>query len=239
MGGTLIQGNFQSYAKHPYSAYTGMWGHYVADDLRAESSMRVFPDTFPAGTTFAWDVTPDPDWQSVNGYLAVAFGNYDYNPGAHTPRQVKNIKTLTAATDWTFTGNASSGLLSECWLTATAHPYGGLEDKTHEVAFFPKLSTSSQWFRDNTARVGTFTANRVSWTVHQANDATGQIPYLFAYRTDLKDFRGVLPYKALLKFLTAQGKITGNEWFNGLAFGVEPFTGAGTLTVKKFAVTYA
>ena len=35
---------------------------------------------------------------------------------------------------------------------------------------------------------------------------------------------------------SAEGTITGNEWFNGVAFGVEADTGAGTLTVNSFTV---
>lgn len=58
--GFIKTGNFNSYVKpnSPWSAYTGMWGHYKANDLYAESSMRIDPVTFPAGTRFNWDVMP-------------------------------------------------------------------------------------------------------------------------------------------------------------------------------------
>ena len=101
-------------------------GHYLPqnDQLVAESSMRVHPDTFPGGTTFYWDVTPDPDWGGINGYLHVAWGNYDNSPRSITPRQVSAITDLRLNVGWSFTGDTSTGLLCECWLSPAAAASG-------------------------------------------------------------------------------------------------------------------
>lgn len=42
-----------------------------------------------------------------------------------------------------------------------------------------------------------------------------------------------------LSFLISHGVITGNEWFNGIALGVEPFSGSGTSTLNQWSVDYA
>lgn len=242
--GLLIEGNFQGYTASPYFAYTGMWGHYRTDLLQAESSMRVHPDTFPDDTTFTWDVTPAPDWGGINGYLHLDYGNYDDSPtgGVVTPRQVSAITDLTVTIDWTFTGDEASGLLSECWLTPVATPTGSL-DKTHEVAFFPKLSPDAATYVNGLPPVGAGSfvdSNGVTWNVCEGTSGVGaEVPYLIAYRPGHADFTGTLRYEDFLAFLTASGALTGAEWFNGVAFGVEPHSGAGSLTIKDFAVTYA
>lgn len=240
-GPFTITGNDQIYAKGVYSAYTGMWGHSLPqnDQLVAESSMLIDPATFPIGTKFTWDVDQDPDWIGVNGYLFLAYGNYDSSPGIITSRQVKNIAQLSLDVEWTFEGDEASGLLSECWLSSASAPSGSL-DKTHEIAFFPKCSPdASAWLATlPTVGTGSFVSNGVTWNVAESTSATGQ-PYLIAYRPGYASSQGALPYKDYLAFLTASGKITGNEWFNGVAFGVEPFNGAGSLTITKFAPTYS
>lgn len=240
--GRIIPGNFQNYATNPYAAWTGMWGHYLPqnDTLVADSTMRVVPATFPRGTRFDWNVTRDPDWGGVVGYLHVSWGNYDSSPGVITPRQVKNISALSVAIDWTFTGDAASGLLSECWLTPTATASGAIS-KLHEVAFFPKVSSSAAAYLAGLPAVGggSFTdSNAVTWNVRQGVSGTGE-PYYIAHRPGYAEFRGALPYKDYLVFLTTAGKITGNEWVNGLAFGVEPYSGTASLTVSDFTPTYA
>jgi hypothetical protein len=237
----VIAGNFRAYAAGPYGAYTGMWGRNLPqnDNLAADSSMRVIPGSFPRGTTFSWDVTPDVDWNGVNGYLHVAWGNYDDSPGVITSRQVKNITALDLGIDWSYSGDPSSGLLSECWLTPTPTP-SGAPDRQYEVAFFPRVSSAGASYLASLPSVGggSFTdSNGNSWNVREGVSGTGQ-PYYIAYRPSYVEFRGTLPYKDYFTFLTDAGKITGSEWFNGLAFGVEPSSGSASLTISDLTVRY-
>jgi len=237
----ITKGNFKSYAKagSPWSAYTGMWGHYRATDLFAESSMKIVPETFPVGTRFNWDVVPSSQWGGINGYLTVSYGNYSDSPGQITPLQVDNIGSLDVDISWTYAGNASSGLLSELWLSSQSAAWGSFP-QTHEIGFLPKLSASSQTWAAGLTVVGTgsFVANGITWNVRQSTAADGSTPYYIAYRPGYADFKGVLPYVNLFSFLKSAGKITGGEWVNGLAFGVEPLSGAASLTIDKFEVTY-
>lgn len=241
-GSELIPGNFQTYGKNPYGAYTGMWGinNPQSPNIIATSSMRVTPDTFPDGTIFSWDVTPDPNWGGVNGFLHVSYGNYDASPGQIIPRQVKNITDLTVNTNWTYAGDSSTGLLCELWLSPAAAPSGSFT-KSFEIAFFPKFSPGSRIWLDSLPQVGAgFAAAGANWLVREAGSGGSEsIPYLIAYRSDYGDVQGAMPFSALFAYLTAAGKITGNEWFNGVAFGPEPQSGAASLTINNLSVSYA
>ena len=239
--GTLIEGNFESYSASPFSAFTSMWGHYRTDLLVAESTMRVYPETFPNGTIFTWDVTPAPDWAGVNGYLHVAYGNYSESPGTITSRQISNITDLTVTIDWIFNGDEGSGLLAECWLTATTAPSGAFTP-THEIAFFPKLSPSAITYVQSLPVVGggSFTdTGGVVWNVRQGVSGVGGVPYLIAYRPGHVAFTGALRFDDFFAFLISAGKITGSAWFNGVGFGVEPHEGVGSLKITEFSPAYA
>lgn len=235
---TLITGNSKGYSKAPWKAYTGMWGlsNPQAPGLAAFSAMRIAPATFPAGTTFSWDVIPSPNWNGVNGFLHIGHGNYD-DGEAGTPRQVNNIASYTVSAAWSMTGDNSSGLLCEVWLAAAAATTGQLA-KTHEVAFFPRCSPPTITWLNGLAAVGAgFTdSNGVAWLVKQSLSGTGE-PYFIAYRPSFVDHQGALPFHSLLSYLKGQGKITGNEWVNGVGFGVEPHSGAGTLTIDTISVS--
>lgn len=239
----LIKGNFQSYhpGGSPWQVYTGMWGMYLGANAptSATSSMRIASGSFPAKTTLSWDVTPKQGYAGVNGFLALNYGNYDGSAGSITPKQVKNIVDLTINATWTYMGDGSSGLLSELWLSPAAASSGGF---THlfEIAFFPRFSQPVKDWLLTLPTVGTgFTVNGVKFLVRQATDSSGTAPYLIAYRPDYKDIQGALPYKQFFDYLTAQSIITGNEWVNGVAFGVEPHQGKASLKLDTFSVRYS
>lgn len=244
-------GNFQAYSKAPsYMAWSGMWGVYLTDLLVFTCAMVVQPTTFPAGTRFEWNVTPAPDWGGINGYLALQYGNYDDSTSTLTPRQLKNITAMSMNVDWTFTGDNASGLLCECWLTATSHATGSITtggaDLLAEVGFMAKVSPHAQSYLEAGTPVGTgsFVSGGVTWNVIYHADGTSGHYYL-AYRNGYVDHKGVLPFKDYFTFLVAAGAVntagafTGNEWFNGLAFGTECDSGAGALTINTFTPTYS
>lgn len=231
--GKLISGNFRGHFADPFHAWTGMWGLYRSKTLRATSSMRVFSN-FPQGTIFSWDVTSGSDWKGVNGYLHVSYGNYDGGPARITPRRVGEIKELSLAIDWDQRGDLRSGLLAECWLTATPHRAGDLTDKVAEVGFMPRLSRAASTWVESLPFVGKFEdSNGISWEVRKSESGTGE-PYFIAYRPGFQAFRGTLRFDQLFRFLRSQGQISSSSWVNGIAFGVEPHVGAGSLTIKKF-----
>lgn len=240
-GSTRIIGNAQSYfVASPYQAYTGMWGVFVTLDsgLISSSDMLIYTATFPANTTINWSVVPDSRWGGVSGYLTVSYGNYDGSAGVITPKQAKNIVTLQPNVNWTFPSGNASGLLCECWLTTTSHASGSLTDQVFEIGFLPRCSTASQTFAAGLTAVGTGSFTDINGVVWNVGNAGGTPPYIVATRPSYVDFVGALDFKSYFTFLTTSGVITGNEYFNGLAFGVEPYTGTGSLTINSFTTTY-
>lgn len=248
-GSTRLIGNFQSYSASLYQAYLGMWSEFlptIDQPVLAVSDLLVYSATFPAQTTISWDVTPSSSWGGVNGYLAVAYGNYDDSAGTITPKQVKNITTLQLNVNWTFSGtDTQSGLLSECWLTTTSHATGGTSpsdggDAVAEVGFLPKVSPSAQSYVAGLPSVGggSFTDSLgVTWNVKYDSSLTPT--YYIAYLPSYASHQGVFDFKSYFTFLTTSSKITGNEYFNGAAFGVEPKSGAGSLLISSYTPTYS
>lgn len=235
-------GNFKGYhpAGSPYAGWLGMFGVWTPNNesMVFTSDMQVHTNAFPNNTKFNWNITPDPDWSGINGYLHVSYGNYDDSAGSITPRQVKNITDLTATADWTYTGDSSSGLLCELWLSPSSAASGSVA-KTYEIGFMPRLSTEvSAWVATlPVVGSGSFTdKNGIVWNVRHTGDAQD---YFVAYRPGYVDFVGALPFRDYFNFLSAAGKITGNEWVNGLAFGVEPRHGTASLTINQFTVAYS
>ena len=240
--GLLKRGTGQIHTSGSYTAYTSMWGAAIPqnDTMTYTVDMRILPSVFPANTSFRWSVTPDPDWGGVNGYVYVAHGNYDWTPGTHVSRQVYTVTDLTVNQDWTYSGDAASGLLSECWLTSTSHPSGDLTDKVYEVAYLPKVSTPGASFLASSTVVGSgsFTdTNGVVWNVRENLSATNE-PYFMAYRPGYASYTGPLSFKDLFAFLINAGKISGDEWYNGIALGAEPHSGTGSVTINSFGVLY-
>lgn len=244
--GSLRQiGNFQSYAKPPYQCYTGMFGVYnpLNNALVATSEKLVYPDNFPNKTKISWDITPDPDWAGINGMLAIGWGNYDDSAGSITPRQLSTITSLILDVDWTFVGDNSTGLLCETWLTSIARPSGGISgspDVRYEVGFLPKVSTGAHdWLLfGGPVSVGGYTdSHGVHWNVSQADNGQGT-PYLIAYRDGYVSHQGIFDFKDLFTFLVGAGQITGNPYFNGLAFGAEVVSGVASLEYNSYTPTY-
>lgn len=246
--GSLVKfGNGGTYYSGVWQAYSGMWGASIPTNSNMVYSVDLAydPATFPNGVVFEWDIVPDYRYLGVEGFLALSYGNYDANssPTQIPSRQAKNIVTLLASTSWTKTGSSPSAMLSECYLTTASIPVGGVSgsEPVAEVAFFPGNSANSLAFALGATQIGSFTdVNGVTWNVSQAISGVGtNKPYFVAIRPGGGDYFGALDYKAYFTFLQAQGKITGNEWFNGLGFGVEPYgQGAGKITIDTCSVVY-
>lgn len=241
-GSTPLIGNGRAYVKAPYSLYSGVFSVFIPgnDALRFSLDASVFPTQFPAKTRLEWDVTPG-SWGGINGYQHIDYGNYDDSPTTLTPKQTKNITSMMVDCNWTFPGVNQSGLLCECWLTPASHASGPVSNTAvFEVGFFPKCSPGSQAYAAGAIPVGSFVdVNGVTWNVGQEVSGVGAFPYFVATRNSYAEHQGVLDFKSYFAFLQTQGKITGNEWFNGVAFGPELYIGSGVVTVDTFATTYA
>lgn len=110
-------------------------------------------------------------------------------------------------------------------------------NKLYEIAYFPKLSANAIYYVDHLTVVGSYTDdNGLLWKVVKSTDI---IPYIVAYRLGYADFKGAFLYHNYFAYLRTQSLINGNEWVNGVGYGVEPLSGSGSLTLDSYNVTYS
>jgi len=230
----FTKGSFIAYAS-PWSTFFGA-GKSLKHGVDYADEIVVRPDTFPANVDFSWHwpLTPPKD-VGVYGYHALSFGSYDGGEPetAIRPRQVKMIRTLTERFRFSMARPIGDfNVLSEFFLTKTP----GTEDKIGEIGFFLHASKSAVEFADAGEQLGSFTdANGRIWKVGKQPAPHGPY-YMFIPAGDVLE--GAIDFKAALDFLRVKGAVTGEEWFNGLAFGIEPVTGSGSLHVESFSVRY-
>ena len=227
------KGSFIAYAA-PWSTYSGA-GAALKHGKDFVDEIAVQPDTFPANSEFTWHwpLTP-PKSAGVYGYNALSFGNYDggvpQTPIA--PRPVKEIGTLVETFRYEMARPAGDfNVLTEFYLTKTA---GG--EKLAEIGFFPRPARSAVEFANAGEQLGTYAdASGQAWKVAVQRAPAG-VYYMFIPAAAV--LSGSIDFKAALEFLRAKGRVTGEEWFNGLAFGIEPVAGSGSLRVQSLSVTY-
>ena len=226
------RGSFIAYAA-PWSTYFGA-GKALKHGVDFADEIAVQPDTFPAnvGFTWHWPLTPAKH-TGVYGYNALSFGSYDggvpQTPVA--PRQVKEIGALVETFSFEMARPVGDfNVLTEFFLTKKA---GG--DKVAEVGFFPRPARSAVAFANAGEQLGTYAdASGRAWKVAVQTAPAGSY-YMFIPPAAV--LSGSIDFKAALDFLRAKGRVTGEEWFSGLAFGIEPVTGSGSLRVRSLSVT--
>ncbi len=231
------------FTKGSFIAYAGPWSTYFGSGMALKhgvdyaDEIAVHQDTFPANVDFSWHwPLATPKNAGVYGYNALSFGNYD-GGSPQVPvesRQVKTISTLTET--FRFSMPRSIGdfnVLTEFFLTSEK----GSEKKVAEVGFLLRPAKSGIAFADAGEQLGTFTdASKHAWKVAKQTGPFG--PYYMFMPTAGDVLSGTIDFKAGLDFLRGKGQITGEEWFNGLAFGVEPEKGSGSIHVETLSVSY-
>lgn len=227
------KGNYIAYAA-PWSTYSGA-GAALKQGVDFVDEIAVQPDAFPANVEFSWHwpLTPAKS-TGVYGYNALSFGSYDggvpQSPIA--PRQVKEIGTLAETFCFEMARPVGDfNVLTEFFLTKKA---GG--EKVAEIGCFLRAAKSAIAFANAGEQLGTYTdASGRAWKVAVQSAPAG--PY-YMFIPTAPVLSGSFDFKAALDFLRAKGRLTGEEWFNGLAFGVEPVAGSGSLRVRSLSVVY-
>lgn len=241
-GKPVVLGDKEFFTKGSFIAYAAPWstdeganaGLKHGVDFLDEIAFE--PKGFPQEVEFTWHWPLAPAKESgVYGYNAVSYGSYDGGvPETPVePRQVKGIHALAETFGFEMARPAGDfNVLTEFFLTKEK----GGEEKVAEIGFFLHASESAVRFAEDGGAVGTFTdpARRV-WKVSVQPAPAGPY-YMFLPAEDV--LAGTIDFKAALDFLKAQGKLTGAEWFNGLAFGIEPVAGSGSLRLRHLAVSY-
>ncbi len=243
-GAPRVLADREFYTQGRYIAYASPWsvdvegGPKLAHGVDFADEMTVRPAEFPGSVEIAWHwPLVAPKHTGVYGYHAVSYGSFHggvpETPAA--PRRVKDIATLSETFSLSFArGIGEFNVLTEFFLAGD--PSG--EPKAAEVGFFLHAAKSAIPFAESGEPVGAYTdATGRAWNVtKQPAPHSPFHMFLPANREDV--LTGVIDFKAALDFLQSQGQITGEEWFTGLALGIEPVSGSSTLKLEDFSVSF-
>jgi hypothetical protein len=237
---SVVLQDSQPYFQGSYGAYASPWstsfdaslvhGKDYLDTITLEASS--FPDGAIIDTR--WPLTK-PMNSGVWGYHALSFGNYDggHPPKSVTPKQVRDIRRLSERFAFSYRGSDQFNLLNEFYLTSRA---GAADAKVIEIGFFLHAPSSSVRFIEKGQKISAFNdSDGRQWQITRTNNYVTILP------SGAKDFlQGEIDIRSALTLLVDRGAITGDEWFNGIAFGTEPTEGAGhtSLTIERWRVDY-
>jgi hypothetical protein len=190
--------------------------------------------SFPKGITIVSAApfeTPNLHHCGVYGYHFVAYGNYDHGEPlvSVTSRQVSSISKFTETFAWhPVSAGGRFNVLNEFYTTATP---GGASAKVHEIGLFPHISSIGRAYAEAGDKIGVWTdASGRAWTI------TRQGRFLMVVSaSEVKS--ATIDFRSLLIYLMSRGAISGSEWVNGAAFGVENVSGRSTNTIDSWSIS--
>ena len=210
-------------------------GHTAIEGQDFISSVVVRPDSFPKQSAMNWRVPDALAATGVYGYLHLAYGNYDHTPVETpiAPIQISKLNQFTVNFDFEYVvGPYSGSVLQEFWLTSAP---GNLDSKVFEIGLYARSTPDTIRYFKQAKLVGKYTdARERKWHIHINNKMTPA--FVMFLPTDEGDVVGAINWKDFLQYLIEKNVLTGNEWLNGLALGVEPAKGAGGIIFKEFDV---
>ena len=221
-----------------YTAYLSPWGagalQYGVDYT---DSLTLDPNNFPNGVLISWSWPASPAPLGVYNFDAIDFGDYK-GTSPQTPissTQINNIGTLSENVSLVLGGNeANFDVITDMFLTSQAN---NENTQVAEVEIFLHTPQYSANWANSLSVIGTFTDSGHTW---KAAIGTGAVPDIVIIPTDANDvLSGSINILTMLDYLVAQGALTGNAYFNGLALGAEVRDGSGSLGINNFAVTYS
>lgn len=150
------------------------------------------------------------------------------------PSRVSSIENLTVSVALEQRGTADgASVLNEFYLLRDPNDPGS---KIAEIGLFAISTESSIAFMDQSESLG-----RVrdqfdrEWVVASTRDS---VPFIMFRPSDNSDVLGTVDWRHMLDYLHQAGRISGEEWFTGMAIGPEPRVGEGTMTLSEYNVTY-
>lgn len=195
-----------------------------------DANWTIKPTVFPNQTALNWFVPQGtiPNGLGVWGFYHTDYANYDNSVQQVqvTPRQIGNITSFTTSFNWSFSGAGAFDLLHEVWLAKAGSTTASNSGNAYfEVGFFLHVADGGAFHNSGTL-IGTIHVN--NGVAYTARSHGSFITFLSQSGGDV--LSGSIDWKAALLFLTANEAITGSEWVNGIAFGVEPNMQAGSGT---------
>lgn len=231
----------KNYYKGPFGAYCSPFYRFYDKAIRRgvdyQDEMVIDESRFPDNTLIRWRWPDDPPKTStgVYGYMHVYLGDYSGGkpPQPTKPIQIRSIATFHEVIDFTITSGDGDGfdVLNEFFLTSEA---GNHEKRLFEIGFILHTNTRTIGFVGQNRAIGTWQDGEGrAWS---AVITSGAVPYVVFTSVDQNDIKGALDVKDALAFLVEQDVLTGEEWINGVAVGVEPHFGRGELRLDQWTI---
>jgi hypothetical protein len=236
--GAIVKYDGQNYYEGRYIAYAADWSAAsgrinLQRGVDYRNVLIIQPGQFPARTTIQWHWPDRTAKTGVYGYNHLAWGYY---AGGVPKEQVRSAQVADIAelvTDFDVAVSAERGefnVLSETFLTLKERDFS---TRDVEIGFLTDASPTARRFAGRAKQFGTWVdPGGRAWNVTLHDKYCMFIPVRGAMH------RGRIHYGAAMKWLVARDVLTGREWFNGLAIGVEPVSGMGAMDVKRWRVTY-
>ena len=237
MSQQIVKGDHENYTRGPFLAYAAPWSTATLKSLRQNvdfaDHVTINPAEFPKKTQFDWHWPLTPAPTGVYGYVHVSYGNYNNGvpEKAVSPLRLSGLTALS--TDYAYRYTAKGGdfnVLAELFTTNTP---GNANDKVLEIGFFPRVSASGLKYFNTGRQLGQWTDPQgVTWRVAIAKAYCMFLPVAGEQKA------GTIDFKAALGWLVDRGELSGREWVNGVAIGVEPIAGGGNLMLDRWNVSF-
>jgi Bacterial Ig-like domain len=231
---TVLNAN-QIYESGKYTANV-----YVDNDDYSNSTESLILDDslFPNSVAMYW-TWPSETKPSITSFAAVDYGNYaDGTPA--TPilsSRLSDITTLTEYHGFTAAGALSGyNVIDDMFLTSVA---GGDNAHAAEVEVLYHTPVNSQAWISSLTQIGSVEVSNVKWIVSEGPNERGVPDYVFSRANNQDLGAGEFNIKDMLDYLVSTGAVSGNLYFNGMAFGVETDSGSGSLHLNTYMVDYS
>jgi len=237
-----------NYATHmppcgTYSAENSTWnvGNLVNGTDFTESVTLDDPNSPNINTTISWNFPNTPASGNVYSYPAVHYGDFVYGPtnDVVTEQQVNDIKTLTLSQNVSLSGQTDQyDAIYDGFLTS-APGFGRSSALTHEIEVYVHTPSYTRGWIESLPQQSFTDSQGMHWIIAVGGPGgSGQNQIVFAPANFQDLTNHTIDLKGLLQAAAADGVISGNEYFNGIAFGIEPRQGSGSMTINSFSVDY-
>lgn len=227
---TVTLSDYQFYQSGVWSAFMAPYGvGSLERGIGYTESLTLDPRYIPGKTVVTWIFPPTPSVNGVYSFPQQSYGSSNNGPHTTPSVQIKNLRMLTSVHNISVTSGPNNyDVIYDAFLTWTS--YGSNID---EFSVMIHCDPSVIAYVKSIKQIGTFTGSGVAWTVVQSAPG-GQIIFV---PNDFSDKLSItLDLKGMLNWLVANGTLTGNEYFNGIAIGPEPYTGGGSLTYNSWSI---
>lgn len=236
---SVVIGEQTNWTAGSYTAYNSPWGAgSLVQGKDYSDTTSITSGTLTSGVSINWSWPEIPAPSGVYNFDQIAFGDY-FNTIPQTPvapSQVESIINLSESFDFSIGGETSNfDVITDMFLTGSA---GDNSTNKYEIEIFHHTPQYSSDWVNSLTQVGTFAGSGHTWKVAIGSGGSAAPDVVFM-PTDTNDvLSGTLNVKDMLSYLIQKNVISGTDYFNGLAAGVEVHQGSGSLTSNSFSVSY-